>query len=73
MVRKKVSSEAADPTLSHGWAIFCEVGKYYSHLAKYGDQPEEVNDLIVFMLNGLRSSIFTLALHVCQTSCSQGR
>jgi len=44
MVRKKVSSEAADPSLSHGWAIFSEVTKYYAHLAKYGDQPEEVSN-----------------------------
>jgi hypothetical protein len=42
MVRKKVSSEAADPTLSAGWAIFCEVIKYNDHLAKYGAQVEEV-------------------------------
>jgi len=65
MVRKKVSSEGADPSLSHSWAIFCEVGKYYSHLAKYGDQPEEVNNPIVFILNGLRSLTFPLVLHVC--------
>jgi hypothetical protein len=43
MVRKKVSSEAADPSLSLGWASFCEVTKYHAHLAKYGDQPEEVS------------------------------
>ncbi|KAF7977149.1 hypothetical protein HWV62_4563 [Athelia sp. TMB] len=40
MVRKKVSSEAADPTLSKGWSYFCEVTKYREHLATYGDQKE---------------------------------
>ncbi|KAF7977625.1 hypothetical protein HWV62_3024 [Athelia sp. TMB] len=40
MVRKKVSSEAADPTLSEGWSYFCETTKYREHLAKYGDQKE---------------------------------
>jgi hypothetical protein len=43
MVRKKVSSEAADPTLSPGWSFFGEVTKYYDHLAKYGDQVEVVS------------------------------
>ena len=42
MVRKKVSSEEADPTLSHGWSIFCEVVKYNNHLVKYGDRPVQV-------------------------------
>ncbi|KAF7969882.1 hypothetical protein HWV62_25675 [Athelia sp. TMB] len=40
MVRKKVSSEEADPTLSAGWSYFCEMTKYRQHLAKYGDQKE---------------------------------
>ncbi|KZP24407.1 hypothetical protein FIBSPDRAFT_1011668, partial [Athelia psychrophila] len=40
MVRKRVSSEAADPTLSQGWSYFCEVTKYREHLAKYADQKE---------------------------------
>ena len=40
-----VSSEAANPSLSHGWAIFSEVTKYYAHLAKYRAQPEEVSNL----------------------------
>ncbi|KAF7967636.1 hypothetical protein HWV62_33617 [Athelia sp. TMB] len=40
MVRKKVSSEAADPSLSEGWSYFCEMTKYRDHLAKYGDQKE---------------------------------
>jgi hypothetical protein len=55
MVRKKVSSEAADPTLSHGWAMFCEVVKYYTHLAKYGDQPEEVRLGAFLYINIIRS------------------
>ncbi|KZP03688.1 hypothetical protein FIBSPDRAFT_915265 [Athelia psychrophila] len=40
MVRRKVSSEAADPTLSPGLSYFCEMSKYREHLAKYGDQKE---------------------------------
>lgn len=42
MVRKKVSSEMADPTLSKGWSYFCEITKYREHVAKYGDQKEVV-------------------------------
>ncbi|KAF7972344.1 hypothetical protein HWV62_18114 [Athelia sp. TMB] len=40
MVRKKVSSEAADPTLSAGLSYFVEMSKYRQHLAGYGDQKE---------------------------------
>jgi hypothetical protein len=55
MVRKKVSSEAADPTLSEGYSFFTEVKKYYNHLAKYGVQIEEVRqamdtDLIIIII-----------------------
>lgn len=42
MVRRKVSSEAADPTLSAGWSYFCETTKYRAHLEKYGNQKEVV-------------------------------
>lgn len=47
MVRKKVLSEAADPTLSDGFSFFTEVKKYYNHLAKYGIQVEEVHQISV--------------------------
>ena len=47
MVRKKVSSEAADPTLSHGWSFFCEVIKYNAHLATAGIQPEQVSLAVI--------------------------
>ncbi|KZP27030.1 hypothetical protein FIBSPDRAFT_731485, partial [Athelia psychrophila] len=40
MVRRKVSSEAADPTFSAGFSYFCEISKYREHLAKFGDQKE---------------------------------
>lgn len=43
MVRKKVSSEDADPTLSPGWSYFVEPKKYKEHLAKYQDQKETVS------------------------------
>lgn len=43
MVRKRVSSEAADPTLSPGWALFCEYIKYNGHISKYGPQVEQVS------------------------------
>ena len=43
MVCKKVSSEAADLTLSAGWEIFCEYTKYYNHISKYGPQEEQVS------------------------------
>lgn len=48
MVRKKVSSEEADPTLSAGWSYFCEMTKYREHLAKYGDQKEVVSHWFMF-------------------------
>ncbi|KZP10423.1 hypothetical protein FIBSPDRAFT_758379 [Athelia psychrophila] len=40
MVRKKVSSEAADPTFSGGWSYFVEPTKYRDHIAKQGEQKE---------------------------------
>ncbi|KAF7972615.1 hypothetical protein HWV62_17352, partial [Athelia sp. TMB] len=40
MVRKKVSSEAANPTMSAGLSYFVEISKYRAHLATYGDQKE---------------------------------
>jgi hypothetical protein len=43
MVRKKVSSEENDPTLSPGWSYYCEVKKYNGHLAT-GVEKEEVRD-----------------------------
>lgn len=43
MVRKKVSSEDADPMLSLGWAYFVESTKYKQHLAKYQEQKETVS------------------------------
>src|SRR6267154_56799 len=70
MVRKKVSSEEADLTLSHGWAIFCEVVKYNNHLVKYGDQLIQVRlrcytyfislELSYFCISGLHASNITL-------------
>jgi hypothetical protein len=47
MVRKKVSSEEADPTLSPGWSYYCEVKKYNDHLAT-GVEEEVVSTFIVF-------------------------
>lgn len=43
MVRKKVSSEDADPMLSPGWAYFVKSTKYKKHLAKYQEQKETVS------------------------------
>lgn len=43
MVRKKVSSEGADPTLSPGWSYFVENTKYKEHLAQYKEQKETVS------------------------------
>lgn len=45
MVRKKVSSEAADPSLSRGYAYFGEIEKYHSHLEKFSDLPVAVSVL----------------------------
>lgn len=42
MVRKKVSSEAADPTFSGGWSYFVEATKYREHIDKQGEQKEVV-------------------------------
>jgi hypothetical protein len=42
MVRKKVSSEEMDPSLSPGFSYFCEVTKYNEHLAT-GVEVEEVS------------------------------
>ena len=43
MVRKKVSSKDADPTLSPGWSFFVETTKYKEHLANYQEQKETVS------------------------------
>jgi hypothetical protein len=51
MVRKKVSSEVADPSLSCGWAYFVEMTKYYEHLAQYGDQVVEVSSFTVLFIS----------------------
>lgn len=58
MVRKKVSSEAADPTLSAGLSYFVEISKYREHVAKYGDQVEIVSTYN--MLLSVVLSILTL-------------
>ena len=44
MVRKKVSSEDTDPTLSLGWSYFVETMKYKAHLTKYQHWKETVSD-----------------------------
>lgn len=52
MVRKKVSSEDADPTLSPGWSYFVETTKYKEHLANYQEQKETVsNNLLKVSVN----------------------
>ena len=43
MVRKKVSNEDRDPTLSPGWSYFIETTKYKTHLANYQEQKETVS------------------------------
>lgn len=43
LVRRKVSSEKADPTLSPGWAYYCESTKYKEHLDSIGDQKDTVS------------------------------
>jgi hypothetical protein len=48
MVRLKVSSESADPSLSHGWSYFVENQAYTEHLAKYGVQVDTVHKFIPF-------------------------
>jgi hypothetical protein len=66
MVRKKVSSEEADPTLSPGWSYYCEVTKYNEHLAT-GVEKEEVRTLS-FLTKHFLISIGTserTALNVC--------
>ena len=47
MVRLKVSSEAADPSLSDGYSYFGEIKKYYAHLEKHAGQIVQVNALAV--------------------------
>jgi len=39
--RKKVSSEKADPSLSHGWSYFVEETKYKAFLNENGNTPQE--------------------------------
>lgn len=46
MIRKKVSSEDADPTLSPGYSYFVEQKKYSEHLAKYGEQKDVVSPIL---------------------------
>jgi hypothetical protein len=43
MVRNKVSSEAADPSLGVGFTYFGENMKYINHLELYGNQPVQVS------------------------------
>jgi hypothetical protein len=41
--RKAVSSDKADPGLSHGWSYFVEEGSFKEHLMKHGDQLQDVS------------------------------
>jgi hypothetical protein len=38
-----VSSEAADPSLSSGYAFFGQIKRYYEHLEEHSDLPVEVS------------------------------
>lgn len=67
MVRKKVSSEAADPSLSLGYAYFGEVKKYNEHLVKHGNQVVEVSDFYVCYVACVDDGI---AFNLCQAPCS---
>jgi hypothetical protein len=63
MVRKKVSSEENDPTLSPGWSYYCEVKKYSEHLAT-GLEKEEVRDCNLFCMIYFLTHYHT-ALNMC--------
>lgn len=52
MVRRKVSSETSDPTLSPGWAYYCETTKYKDHLDSIGDQKDTVSTPFDSVLDG---------------------
>lgn len=72
MVRKKVSSEEADPTLSPGWSYFVKNDDYQAHLEKFGSQKEVVSK------TKLHDAVWTdqmssIALNMCEASCRQGR
>lgn len=45
MKRKKISSDARDPSLNEGWSFFVEETAYKAHLEKHWDQKQEVNRL----------------------------
>lgn len=62
MVRKKVSSEQADPTLSNGWSYFCEMTKYREHIAKYGHQKDVVSVFFLFFF-------ISLILYIQHSTC----
>ena len=67
MVRKKVSSEAADPTLNPGWAYYCETAKYKEHLDSVGDQRNTVSH--VTSEKYLKYSLLHLSdFYLCQAS-----
>ena len=64
MVHRKVSSEAVDPSLSHGWAYFVETTWYKDHLDSQGLQKETVSHIFItstrpydLTLSGLQVSI----------------
>lgn len=66
MVRKMVSSEEADPTLSKGWSYFCEITKYREHVAKYGHQKDIVRFFLILLSH--LSNIFYTAFNLREAS-----
>lgn len=67
MVRRKVSSEVADPSLSHGWAYFVETTRYKEHLDSIGPQKETVSDLKISSVREL--TIDRSEIYMRQPSC----
>jgi hypothetical protein len=43
--RKDISSEAKDPGLGNGWAFFCEVVAYMTHVRQHWDYKQDVSIL----------------------------
>ena len=69
VVRKKVSSKDANPTLSPGWSYFVENTKYKEHLAQYKDQKETVSCCFIIWYVIWIGSMWCSEINMRQISC----
>ncbi|OBZ77742.1 hypothetical protein A0H81_02190 [Grifola frondosa] len=73
--RKKVSSDAVDPGLSHGYAYFVEDTAYKKHLATYSDLIPELSNICnnhdAIKLANMKGSAGTAASGVVTADCTR--